>query len=584
MIIKSIHIKNVRGLGDHHVDLNMIPNKPSLLVAPNGSGKSSFAFAFQWLNRQRMKLEEDDAYQGDINNKPSMTIETDAPANSFHADENENTIIRQFGVYVINSSLKPIPPRVVNGHPMGKAKLSIPEIILIDHIPDNIQVNDDFDTVYDVVEATNGYYPVINQYLTDNSFMASLDESCLKCTQRPLNKIISFIEKSKTYTGTVAERHDAIEANDYNELHTIPAISYAEALFRNAVPGDRNAKLILRAIRLITLYYRKKEVINARIDYSRYKLQEQACKDLFATLKQTWNNIVPHREGTKVSLRISDVQRISNGERDIMVFIANLFKAKGSFTKNNNILVIDEVFDYLDDANLMAAQYYITKLINEMKNEGKNIFPIILSHLNPDYYNQHYSFKDLKVYYLCKLPRPHASDNMIKLLWKRKALSMALGAGNEDDISKYMLHFNTDYTKDMSIHMADCPQEWKDIRVFKRYCTNQLDNYLNNQNYDPLAVCVALREIIESRVHGELSTTQEKETFLKDRHGTPNKLKYAEENGVNIPEIYYLLGNVYNDPMHVDNKSNKLITQTLYSRLENNTVRSMIKTVQEGNV
>lgn len=584
MIIKSIHIKNVRGLGDHHVDLNMIPNKPSLLVAPNGSGKSSFAFAFQWLNRQRMKLEEDDAYQGDINNKPSMTIETDAPANSFHADENENTIIRQFGVYVINSSLKPIPPRVVNGHPMGKAKLSIPEIILIDHIPDNIQVNDDFDTVYDVVEATNGYYPVINQYLTDNSFMAFLDESCLKCTQRPLNKIISFIEKSKTYTGTVAERHDAIEANDYNELHTIPAISYAEALFRNAVPGDRNAKLILRAIRLITLYYRKKEVINARIDYSRYKLQEQACKDLFATLKQTWNNIVPHREGTKVSLRISDVQRISNGERDIMVFIANLFKAKGSFTKNNNILVIDEVFDYLDDANLMAAQYYITKLINEMKNEGKNIFPIILSHLNPDYYNQHYSFKDLKVYYLCKLPRPHASDNMIKLLRKRKALSMALGAGNEDDISKYMLHFNTDYTKDMSIHMADCPQEWKDIRVFKRYCTNQLDNYLNNQNYDPLAVCVALREIIESRVHGELSTTQEKETFLKDRHGTPNKLKYAEENGVNIPEIYYLLGNVYNDPMHVDNKSNKLITQTLYSRLENNTVRSMIKTVQEGNV
>lgn len=47
MKIKSIHIKNVRGLGDRKIELNMIPNKPSLLVAPNGSGKSSFAFAFQ---------------------------------------------------------------------------------------------------------------------------------------------------------------------------------------------------------------------------------------------------------------------------------------------------------------------------------------------------------------------------------------------------------------------------------------------------------------------------------------------------------------------------------------------------------
>lgn len=75
-------------------------------------------------------------------------------------------------------------------------------------------------------------------------------------------------------------------------------------------------------------------------------------------------------------------------------------------TKDNNILIIDEVFDYLDDANIMAAQFYITDLIKQLKGVGKNIFPIILSHLNPDYYNQHYSFKDLKVYY-CVLCHNH---------------------------------------------------------------------------------------------------------------------------------------------------------------------------------
>lgn len=66
MEIKSITIKNVRGIGEKTIELGMLPNKPSLLIAPNGSGKSSFAFAFQWLNRLKIKLNVDDAYNGDI--------------------------------------------------------------------------------------------------------------------------------------------------------------------------------------------------------------------------------------------------------------------------------------------------------------------------------------------------------------------------------------------------------------------------------------------------------------------------------------------------------------------------------------
>lgn len=70
MQIKSIPIKNVQGIQDKTIPLEMFPNKPSILVVPNGSGKSSFAFAFQWLNRLRLKLEMDDAYEGNVKNKP----------------------------------------------------------------------------------------------------------------------------------------------------------------------------------------------------------------------------------------------------------------------------------------------------------------------------------------------------------------------------------------------------------------------------------------------------------------------------------------------------------------------------------
>ena len=481
MKIKTVYIKNVRGLGDHKVELNMIPNKPSILVAPNGSGKSSFAFAFQWLNRLRMKLNKDDAYMGDENNKPSIIIETSEPDLTLVADENRNDITKLFGIYVINSSLTAVMPGVVRGgFAMGKAHLSVPEVVMIDGIPANTQVIDDFDNVYSLVTAPVGYYPVINSFLSDNKFMAGLDVESLKCKNRPITLITDFIERSKTYEGTIDVRHHKIETDDYDSLIAVPAVAYAVEKFRLKTLGDSNAKLLLRAVRLVTLYYRKKDEFEARMAYAEYKEQDQACRELFAVLKQTWNGIAPHKVGDKISLKIGDAQRISNGERDIMVFLANLYKAKSKFTKENNILIIDEVFDYLDDANLMAAQFYITRMIKELREEGKNIFPIILSHLNPDYYNQHYSFKELKVYYLRPLPHPHASDNMIKLLRKRKELSKATGVGAEEDISKYMLHFHNDYTKDMSGCIGDCPAQWADINTFKQYCMRHLDNYLNN--------------------------------------------------------------------------------------------------------
>lgn len=581
MKIKSIHIKNVRGLGDRKIELNMIPNKPSLLVAPNGSGKSSFAFAFQWLNRQRMKLGADDAYMGDVENKPSMIIETADPSEIFVADETKNEISRKFGIYVINSGLTATSPGIHGGFKMGKAHITVPEIVLIDHIPQKKQLKDDFEEVYELKWMPKGYYPIIQNLLDSNSFMVRLNARELKCTHTVVRKMIEFIDRSKQYTGTIDERHNKIEQDDFDVLNKYTVVSTAINYIKGNYSRDRNAMLLLRAIRLLTLYYRQNKAVEDRIEYAKYKFQEKACRDLLRTLRNTWKNIEPHREKDKLSLKINDVQRISNGERDIMVFIANLYKAKGLMTKDNNILIIDEVFDYLDDANMMAAQFYITDLIKQLKGIGKNIFPIILSHLNPDYYNQHYSFKDLKVYYLCPLPQPHASDNMIKLLRQRKAL---VNAGeNSDDISKYMLHYHYDYKQDMSGKIGGCPAGWGNIDTFKEYCKEQMDNYLDNEEYDPLAVCVALREIIESRIYSRFTEPVHRNEFI-EIHGTQKKLNYAEEQGIDVPEIYYLLGNIYNDPMHVDNKSNKLITQTLYSRLENNTVRNMIKKVRDGEV
>ena len=78
-----------------------------------------------------------------------------------------------------------------------------------------------------------------------------------------------------------------------------------------------------------------------------------------------------------------------------------LAKAKSELKKEANILIIDEIFDYLDDANLTAAQYYITSFIKEFADDQKRIYPIILTHLNP-YYFKNFAFSKQKVYYLNK--------------------------------------------------------------------------------------------------------------------------------------------------------------------------------------
>ena len=54
-MIKKICIENVKGFGIRKCfDLNIYPNKPNILVAPNGFGKSSLTTAFNSLNNNKI--------------------------------------------------------------------------------------------------------------------------------------------------------------------------------------------------------------------------------------------------------------------------------------------------------------------------------------------------------------------------------------------------------------------------------------------------------------------------------------------------------------------------------------------------
>ena len=471
-------------------------------------------------------------------------------------------------------------PGLRDGAPMGRAKIVVPDIELLSNKPKdgNLQ-DDDFEATYSITDAPQGMYPSIASLLTNYHFMALCDYDNLKLSNRPAKKINDQIDFIKTYTGTIQQRHAKVVTDNKDTLEQIDQVKYVCNIIRRFCPEDSDARVLLKAIKIVTLAYRHSEEFKKRVDSANYKINEESTRKLFEAIKKTWKEIKPHREHEKLILRIGDAQRISNGERDILILLGMLQKAKNSFTKQDNILVIDEVFDYLDDANLIAAQHYVNQFIKELKENGKNIYPIILSHINPSYFRT-FAFKDMKVYYLNPLQYPNASDNMMKLVRKRDELERTDKA-KADLISKYMLHYHTDYTRPMDDVVGMDDPNWNHIHTFKSYCIKQTEEYLNGRRYDSLAVCVALREMIEKICYSKLHTAEQQTYFLDKAHGTESKIDYAESLGNVLPETFSLLGLVYNDPLHPNNKNKIDLRQTLYSRLGNNTICGMIEEIKK---
>ena len=73
MEIKQIKIRNCRGIKELIIKDSIIANKPNILVAPNGFGKTSLAHAFASITEHTsFKINEDDVFENDSANIPEL--------------------------------------------------------------------------------------------------------------------------------------------------------------------------------------------------------------------------------------------------------------------------------------------------------------------------------------------------------------------------------------------------------------------------------------------------------------------------------------------------------------------------------
>ncbi len=571
MKINSLSIENIKGIGKNLFDLDLYPNKPVIFVAPNGFGKSSIACAFKSLNKNRINLDEDNCYEKNKSNQPK--IELIYECNKYVADNNKNAISVDFDIQVINCQLEPEAKRNNHGKYITISKsLMINPIVLIDTIPEKKSFIYKISDLKRTFGKNGKILPSADGILNNFNFWGNL-ESCSidwsvfnkKKYQNVINSVLLEINKIEgTADDIKSEITGVINLDSLSEIKKNVQAFYEQC-------SDVDAYLIAWQIAELS----KESIFKEAKNYQIYLSDKKFYEKLLADMNSSWCTIIPKEEkrGSKKSLvvKFPKATDISNGQRDILTFVSQLHKAEKKLKKKKCILIIDEIFDYLDDSNLIAFQYYITKFIEKFKNSEKELFPIMLTHLDPLCFN-HFCFSrhKMQIKYLNKSDKNKSKK--FKELVKNRDNELL-----KNDLDTFFFHFHIE-NKDLSDSFKKVKIDFSSSEKFRLNAYNEVEKYLGDKEYDSIGVLFGLRIKIEENCFHLLASESQKEDFLKT-HKTKCKLEYTSKQGVDVPEIYFLLGIIYNDNLHWNDKRD--YDTPLITKLENIVIKKMIKSVFE---
>lgn len=292
--IQSITIENIKGIEKKVFNLDIIPNKPSILVAPNGFGKSSFAIAFNSLNRDRIKLKDEHFHKNDLNFIPkiSLSIERCGNLTTLEADSSKNEIFQEFSCFVINSQLYARGKGSQYGR--ATATLEIEDIVLENKIPRNEKFN------YSLKEnqkrfGNNSKVLTSIRYLLDKRTLIVelfekeegkkklFDEAIKVKNQKVIN---SFIKKINTLPSnkTKDEILTHIE-NNLSELRNITCLKCIADIIKKY--EDNEVSCYLSAIQFIWLYDDDKKGFEKVYEYSKYIIKKANFKAFLSTFDST---------------------------------------------------------------------------------------------------------------------------------------------------------------------------------------------------------------------------------------------------------------------------------------------------------
>ena len=580
MKIKKVEIANIKGISSHVFDLDVFPNKPIILVAPNGFGKTSFSIAFDSLLDSRIDLNKDHIHRKNQNLVPFLRIEYEENGitASVQADNATNNIGTKFRTFVINNKLT-AKAKILNisGTRIPVTSMEIETTILIPTIPQRVGFGYNFTESKRNFGVNGKILPNITKLISCAPFLKNIKKSVsfpkfaqVGYTEKMREMVIRINEQS----GTSSSVKNWISANLTEEISGLIELKFLIdlALQFGGEQITSVAEAFLSALEIVDLQKRLVRDFNKAIDYSIYQAEKADYAGLLQSVNSTRIPITPTEDGRKLIIRWPKAHEISNGQRDVLSFIALLMKARRTLDADNNVLVIDEIFDYLDDANLVTFQYFVTAFIEDIKASGKNIFPIMLTHLDPNHF-QHFCFNrhKMQIRYLQGITN-NPNGKVLNLIKKRDEPMV------KADLDLYFFHYHPDKKELLAEFSAlGLFPGIAHSDLFYTFVRSEVNKYLSAAApYCPFSVCFALRIKIEGYLFNRIHDPIKEQAFL-ECHGTNNKIDYCDSIGIDSPEIVSLLGIIYNDKLHWHNNYN--VAVPLAIKLENITIRSMIESV-----
>lgn len=598
--IERLKINNVKGKNSLELNFNELhANYANLFVAPNGYGKSTIATSFNSLKTNKIELDKEDFYEGREENAPLLEIEfrlEDYGRTILVADPNKNEFNSLIDTYVIkNPVYAKSTSRSMGRFSTQTARLDVQEIELIKSKPPKVEIPYKIREFKEMFNGKGKVFLNISKIFKNFDNLAMLCdnyETFLKCSsqKRPQNCIEKFFEQMNS-SGTAREIKDSITSDSIGSLKQNLLISEAIQIVMGLeylpieLKSDNDKDLLLTAIQVIQVFKHFGSVIKKAKQYLEYIEYKNDLDYKLQMLNTTGRTIKTKETKNKLVVEFLAANKMSNGERDVLSFISNLSKFNIKFTKKIGILIIDEIFDYLDGSNMLIVQYYLSKMIEESKEKGKILFPIILTHLDPVLFNNYY-FKKPKIHYLKNYPYNHDSTMLNFLRIRNNKASYREIAKK---IEANFLHYNPQNIQLIEEEKSLIDDaDYHEASLFYQMIHKEVELFLKGENYDPLKIICAIRVKIEKIIYERLPD-QSKKTEYINTNTTIKKLNYAVENSIYVPEDFFLLQPLFNDGLHMNNNENQARNkiQSICLKLDNVVVQEIVRKIhatQESNL
>ena len=397
------------------------------------------------------------------------------------------------------------------------------------------------------------------------------------------DRVNVVLNKINSLQGTEVQIRAHITDDFFTEIESEEYYAHFKRVLLKVNPTATSFDVFNTFFQLLYIWNHQKDSMKGACKRAHYERYKQRIDDNLKLLDTTGRSICSKELKGRLVVIYPHANDISNGQRDVLTFATELMVFKAGLKPDKKyILIIDEVFDYLDDANTMAAQYYLSQI---GKKNQSNIYIVLLTHLNP-YYFRNYIFNEkvINQVYL-EDTMPVATQEMMKFIAFRQGLDKknANDKALEEDLSCYIFHYNPQVI-DLSARIATYSKPgvkstWGKPAVFKEMLIDELSKYFADASvYDPYAVALALRLRIEKVMYDKLGSEQLKNDFV-ETHKTNEKLKFCEDNNMPVPDAYFIVNAIHNSSDHLRENpvTGKFEEKAMVYKLQNGVIKNVLK-------